>query len=242
MKATQSDQRSVLDIQTFDFTTTSLNAKAAGLPEISAINSLQIKRDNARDLRIAAETELNDVKRELSRAETDVEQVVSRITRDEMRLGSGTGAAKELEQLQHELISLAARRIDLEEIELEIMMRVDGINARITELSGEENNLTVEITNLEISKENALTIIFADLKAAADDRAKTAASVTPELIALYEKIRTSNSGTGAAALVGNQCKGCHLTLNTVELQRIAGLAEDEVVRCEECRCILVRGL
>lgn len=242
MKATQSDQRSVLDIQTFDFTTTSLNAKAAGLPEISAINSLQIKRDNARDLRIAAETELNDVKRELNRAETDVEQVVSRITRDEMRLGSGTGAAKELEQLQHELISLAARRIDLEEIELEIMMRVDGINARITELSGEENNLTVEITNLEISKENALTIIFADLKAAADDRAKTAASVTPELIALYEKIRTSNSGTGAAALVGNQCKGCHLTLNTVELQRIAGLAEDEVVRCEECRCILVRGL
>lgn len=242
MKATQSDQRSVLDIQTFDFTTTSLKAKAAGLPEISAINSLQIKRDNARDLRIAAETELNDVKRELNRAETDVEQVVSRITRDEMRLGSGTGAAKELEQLQHELISLAARRIDLEEIELEIMMRVDGINARITELSGEENNLTVEITNLEISKENALTIIFADLKAAADDRAKTAASVTPELIALYEKIRTSNSGTGAAALVGNQCKGCHLTLNTVELQRIAGLAEDEVVRCEECRCILVRGL
>jgi hypothetical protein len=24
------------------------------------------------------------------------------------------------------------------------------------------------------------------------------------------------------------------------LQRIAGLADDEVVRCEECRCILVR--
>ncbi|MSV70229.1 MAG: hypothetical protein F2883_05565, partial [Actinobacteria bacterium] len=35
---------------------------------------------------------------------------------------------------------------------------------------------------------------------------------------------------------------CHLTLNTVELQRIAGLPEDELVRCEECRCILVRGL
>ena len=40
----------------------------------------------------------------------------------------------------------------------------------------------------------------------------------------------------------NQCKGCHLTLNTIELQRIAGLPEDELVRCEECRCILVRGL
>jgi len=242
MKATPSDQRSVLDIQNFDFTTTSLNAKAAGLPEIAAIASLTIKANNARDLRIAAETELSDVKRELSRAETDVEQVVSRITRDESRLASGTGAAKELEQLQHELVSLNNRRGELEEVELEIMMRVDGIKERISTLQEEEAALALEIANLEISKENALTVIGADLSATAQERTKTVASVNPELIALYEKIRASNNGTGAAALVGNQCKGCHLTLNTIELQRIAGLAEDELVRCEECRCILVRGL
>jgi len=242
VKASVSDQRSILDIQNFDFTTTSLNAKAAGLPEIAAINTLTIKQNNARDLRIAAETELNDVKRELTRAENDVEQVVSRITRDEDRLASGTGAAKELEQLQHELVSLAARRSELEEVELEIMLRVDGIKARITDLSNEESTLASEIANLEIVKENSLATIFADLKATADDRTKTAESINPELMALYEKIRAGNNGTGAAALIGNQCKGCHLTLNTVELQRIAGLPEDELVRCEECRCILVRGL
>ena len=241
MKASVSDQRSILDIQNFDFTTTSLNAKAAGLPEIPAINTLAIKQDNARDLRIAAETELNDVKRELNRAETDVEQVVSRINRDEARLASGTGAAKELEQLQHELVSLAARRSELEEVELEIMMRVDGIKDRITALQSEESALALEIANLEISKENALTVIGADLAEAAQERAKTTVSVNAEVLALYEKIRASNNGTGAAALVGNQCKGCHLTINTVELQRIAALAEDELVRCEECRCILVRG-
>ena len=141
MKASVSDQRSILDIQNFDFTTTSLNARAAGLPEIAAINTLTIKQNNARDLRIAAETELNDVKRELTRAENDVEQVVSRITRDEARLALGTGAAKELEQLQHELVSLAARRSELEEVELEIMMRVDGIKVRIAELNSEESTL-----------------------------------------------------------------------------------------------------
>ena len=242
MKATPSDQRSVLDIQNFDFTTTSLQAKAAALPEIAAIASLTIKANNARDLRIAAETELSDVKRELSRAETDVEQVVSRIARDENRLASGTGAAKELEQLQHELVSLNTRRSELEDVELEIMMRVDAIKERITTLQEEEAALSLEIANLEISKENALTVIGADLSAAAQERTKTVASVNPELMALYEKIRGANNGTGAAALIGNQCKGCHLTLNTIELQRIAALAEDEVSRCEECRCILVRGL
>ena len=241
MKATPSDQRSILDIQGFDFRTSSLSAKAAALPEIATIASLTIKSNNARDLRIAAETELSDVKRELNRAENDVEQVVSRITRDETRLGSGTGAAKELEQLQHELVSLAARRSDLEEVELEIMMRIDGIRERITTLQSEESALAREIANLEIAKENTLTVIGTDLNAAAQERTKTAASVDAEVLALYEKIRASNNGTGAAALVGNQCKGCHLTINTIELQRIAGLAEDELVRCEECRCILVRG-
>ncbi len=240
VKASLSDQRSILDIQNFDFTTTSLNAKAAALPEIAAITSLTIKANNARDLRIAAETELSDVKRELTRAETDVEQVVSRITRDETRLASGTGAAKELEQLQHELVSLNNRRTELEEVELEIMMRVDGIKERIKTLQEEEASLALEIANLEIAKENALTVIGAELSAAAQERVKTVTSVNPELLALYEKIRASNNGTGAAALVGNQCKGCHLTLNTIELQRIAALPEDELVRCEECRCILVR--
>ena len=242
MKATPSDQRSIIDIQNFDFTTTSLNAKAAGLPEIAALQNLTIKHNNARDLRIAAETEVNDVKRELARAETDVEQVVSRITRDETRLASGTGAAKELEQLQHEIVSLNNRRAELEEVELEIMMRVDGIKERIKDLQEEEAALALEIANLDIAKENALTIIMAELSTASQEREKTAASIDPELLKLYEKIRAGNNGTGAAALVGNQCKGCHLTINTVELQRIAGLAEDELVRCEECRCILVRGL
>jgi predicted nucleic acid-binding Zn-ribbon protein len=242
MKAILSDQRAILDIQNFDFTAATLNNKAANLPEIAAIHSLTIKANNARDLRIAAETELSDVKRELLRAEGDVEQIVTRINRDEARLASGTGAPKELEQLQHELGSLGARRSELEEIELEIMMRIDVIKERITEQSEQENALTAEITELEIKKANEMAVISSELEAITVERASVIASTNPELVALYEKIRASNNGAGAAALVGNQCKGCHLTVNNVELQRIADLAEDEVVRCEECRCILVRDL
>jgi predicted nucleic acid-binding Zn-ribbon protein len=242
MKATLREQHAILNIQNFDFTFSTLTNKAANLPEIAAINSLTIKADNARDLRIAAETEHSDVKRELLRAEGDVEQIVTRINRDEARLASGTAAPKELEQLQHEVGTLGVRRAELEEIELEIMMRIDGIKARIAELSEQESALAAEITEHEIKKANALAIINADIETTESNRATEISSINAELVALYEKIRSSNNGTGAAALVGNQCKGCHLTINTVELQRIAALAEDEVVRCEECRCILVRGL
>ena len=240
MKASLSDQRSILDIQRCDFATATLNQRAATLPQIAEIATLTIKANNARDFRIAAETQHSDVKRELARAEGDVEQVVTRIIRDETRLGSGTGAPKELEQLQHELGTLGARRAELEEIELEIMMRIDGIKERIVLLRGEEEGLALAIANLEISKENDLTVIYSQLEETQSDRRATTQAIGADFLALYEKVRASNHGTGAAALVGNQCKGCHLTINTIELQRMAGLAQDEVVRCEECRCILVR--
>ena len=235
-----SDQRSILDIQKFDFQAATLRNKAANLPEIAQLSSTTIKQNNLRDLRIAAETELSDVKRELARAEGDVEQIVTRIDRDEKRLSSGTGTPKELEQTQHELGTLSARRAELEEVELEIMMRVDAIKERIATLSAEENQFGLEIADLNIRKENALAAIHTELEGIETDRRATTRSVGPEILALYEKIREANNGIGAAALAGNQCKGCNLTLNTIELQRIAGLAEDEVVRCEECRCILVR--
>jgi len=240
VKASASDQRSILDIQRFDLQSATLNNKAANLPELAELTSTTIKTNNVRDLRIAAETELSDVKRELARAEGDVEQIVTRINRDEARLSSGTGTPKELEQTQHELVTLGARRSELEEVELEIMMRVDGLKERIATLTAEEGELAAVIMDLNIRKENAMAAIQTELEGIATDRNSTTQSVSAEFMALYEKIRGSNNGIGAAVLAGNQCKGCNLTLNTIELQRIAGLAEDEVIRCEECRCILVR--
>ena len=50
----------------------------------------------------------------------------------------------------------------------------------------------------------------------------------------------SRGNPGAAALVGNKCNGCNLAINAVEMQRIKTLPADEVLRCEECRRILVR--
>ena len=242
MKASPSDQGQVLLVARLDQATTAINHKVQTLPEHALLASATTKSHNARDLRIGAQTELSDVKRELLRAEADVEQIVLRITRDEARLNGGSASPKELEQLQHEVGTLGVRRSELEEIELEIMMRVDEINARIDELTAQETTYAAEIADLEIRKENALAAFNTELKSIAKERSEALASVSPEFIALYEKIRASNNGTGAAVLSGGTCNGCHLSINAVELKRIADLAPDEVIRCEECRCILVRGV
>jgi predicted nucleic acid-binding Zn-ribbon protein len=242
MKATPNDQRSILKVAQLDQQANLLRHKAASLPELQEINSATVKFNNARDLRIAAETELSDVKRELLRAESDVEQVVSRIMRDEARLSGGSASPKELEQLQHEVGTLNTRRAELEEVELEIMMRVDSIQANISTLSQEGDELAAVIADLEIRKENAMAAINIELESIAGDRVSTVSGIDKVLVDLYEKLRADSGGPGAAALVAGACSGCNLSINAVELKRLTDLADDEVVRCEECRCILVRGV
>ena len=241
MKASPSDQRQILDIQRHDLALTSLAHKLATLPEIAALSAATIKSNNTRDLRIAAETELSDVTRELNRAEADVEQVVTRLQKDEARLNSGTGTPKELESLQHEVVSLNARRAELEEVELEVMLRVDGIKSRIDELKALEETLATEIAELTDRKSVASLALESESAQLRTERAATVTSVDKAIYDLYEKIR-SGGGAGAAALLGGQCLGCNLSINSVDLKRMLDSAEDEVIRCEECRCILVRGV
>ena len=241
MKASPSDQRQILDIQRHDLALTSLAHKLATLPEIASLSAATIKSNNTRDLRIAAETELSDVTRELNRAEADVEQVVTRLQKDEARLNSGTGTPKELESLQHEVVSLNARRAELEEVELEVMLRVDGIKSRIDELKALEETLATEIAELTDRKSVASLALESESAQLRTERAATVTSVDKAIYDLYEKIR-SGGGAGASALLGGQCLGCNLSINSVDLKRMLDSAEDEVIRCEECRCILVRGV
>ena len=240
MKSAKAAEERLLALQSLDSSLMQLGHRLKNLPVIKLLDEKVIAHATARDLCIAAETEKNDIKHELSRSEVDVEQVVSRIERDQKRLEAGQGTPKELEQLQHELVSLEKRRAELEEVELEVMMRIDGLDARINALASERDALDKEIASLRVEKEQAISEIESMMKKTEQDRSELASSVEPELLALYEKVRGSADGIGAARLHNGQCEGCHLALNAAEVTRLKALPDDEVVRCEECRRILIR--
>ncbi|HYH44818.1 MAG TPA: C4-type zinc ribbon domain-containing protein, partial [Thermoanaerobaculia bacterium] len=70
-------------------------------------------------------------------------------------------------------------------------------------------------------------------------RAPLAGDLPPDLLALYDKIR-AESGLGAALLRAGRCGGCRIELYGADLNRVKSAPADEVVRCEECRRIMVR--
>ena len=240
MQASTEQQSLILELQLLDNEIMQANTKLKSLPEIEQLLHIEKRVTAANDELSVVKGESDQIALELRRGEVDVETVTDRIKKDEARLSSGNATPKELEQLQHEVESLKKRQEALEEIELEIMIRNDAVIAR-------KNTLTTDLTSLQTLKDE----ISGRLQSATDEinkviaekntaRSLVANKIEKPLLDLYEKIRGNGGGVGAAALVGNKCNGCNLAINAVEMERIKSLAKDELLRCEECRRILVR--
>ena len=240
MPASVEDQQKVLKLQEIDNSIIGLTNKLSNLPEAAAHREIEIEFNRARDLRIAAETELKDIGGELKRAEGDVEQVEAREAKDEARLNAGQGSPKELEKLQHEIASLKKRREELEEIELEVMMRVDEIKARIDEHKKTEIELTEKTSKAADQKASALADLNSELDSTKKNREELFSQIDKTLLDIYTK-QQSNGRIGAAKLEHGECRGCNLAINPVDLKKINELPPTEIARCEECRCILVRN-
>jgi predicted nucleic acid-binding Zn-ribbon protein len=145
-----------------------------------------------------------------------------------------------MQALQHEVESLARRQSALEDIELEVMERAEGLAADVSRLEATSAGMTTQADGLKATRDKNLAELDAEVEQIGRSRADVVVGVGDDLVALYEKIRASSDGIGAAVLAKRRCEGCNLELNQGEINRFAAAAEDEVLRCEECRRILVR--
>ena len=212
----------------------------SNLPQHREVTALE---DEARTLDtqlVNSRTALSDVQREVDKSEADVQLVRDRAARDRARLDAGTGTAKDLQALQHELTSLSRRQSELEDIELAIMERAEALAEHVTVLERDQRDLATRLAAVVEARDLAMGDYAGERDTVAGRRAATVESVGEDLVALYERIRSGNGGIGASELSQRRCGGCHMELNQVDMNRITQAPADEVLRCEECGRILVR--
>ncbi len=240
VKASPQTQLRLLELADLDAELARLDHRRNTLPETAELARLEARTGELKDAMVDAETKLGDLSREQGRAERDVDQVRTRIDRDRARLDAGqVSAARELASLQSEVESLRRRQGDLEEVVLDLMERRETLASRRDELTAERDSLGEELATLTARRDAAVKEIDEQTGSASDQRSQIAAEVPADLLALYDQIRKTK-GVGAAVLRAGRCEGCHLSLNAADLNVIRASAPDEVVRCEECRRILVR--
>ncbi|MEV4137411.1 C4-type zinc ribbon domain-containing protein [Dactylosporangium sp. NPDC049742] len=240
MKADPEAQRRLLDLQAIDIALTQLAHKRKSLPEHAELDRLARELSTMEDERVRAQVAVDDLDRDISRLERDAEQVRARKDKDQSRLDAGTGPARELEALQHEIATLKRRQGELEDAELELMEQRETAQAALDEVAGRLTETRSVRAAAEQRRDETLAGIAKDEEFRRSGRKPLAADLPADLITLYDKIRESSGGIGAAMLRHGRCEGCRLELAGGDKARVKAAAADEVVRCEECRRILVR--
>ncbi|MET9362478.1 C4-type zinc ribbon domain-containing protein [Streptomyces sp. NPDC006632] len=241
MNAAPADQIRLLDVQALDVRLSQLAHKRTSLPEHAEIDSLTKDLTQLRDLLVASQTEESDTAREQTKAEQDVDQVRQRAVRDQQRLDSGAvSSSKDLESLQREIVSLAKRQGDLEDVVLEVMERREAAQERAAELTERVSSVQAKTDDATTRRDTALAGLDAEIASVTKEREVVAGSVPADLLKLYDKLRAQQGGVGAARLYQRRCEGCRLELNITEVNEVKAAAPDAVLRCENCRRILVR--
>jgi predicted nucleic acid-binding Zn-ribbon protein len=241
MLAPASAQLRLLDLQAEDTALAQLEHRRRSLPEHAALAEARTARTRLGEALVAARTQVGDLQVEVEKAESDLVPVRERQARDQQRVDAGTLTdPKQLNALLEEIAHLGRRIGDLEDIELEVMERLESATAAQDQLAAELTELENSMRALIASRDAQLAQFDAERATHQAARDAIAADIPADLLALYDRIRERSGGVGAAALKGRRCGGCQLEATPIALTAYAAAAPEEVLRCEECERVLVR--
>jgi uncharacterized protein len=237
VNASPADQCRLLELAELDVRIRQADAARKSPPQAARVQELIAQRQTLSQELSARLGVRDDATAELKRIEADVAVVDARAARDNDRLRTVSNP-KDAQGLESELASLARRKSDLEDTELDVMERLETANAAVAEQEGLIAETNAEGATLSAAAKEHVADATARLEASTRDRAAIAATIPADLVALYDRLLTRSAG--AALLRRQTCEGCRMVLSGTDLAALRQTAEDVVATCPECGCILVR--
>jgi len=230
----------LLWVQELDTELDQLRHRIEALPERAALADVR-----ARLAALAVSTaEVRVLVDDLSGRQAALEEQIAATARrrheleERMRTG-GVTAARDLQAMDHEVGQLAGRQRQLEDEEILLMEEEEPLDVALAEQEAASADLQSEAVRLTDAVAGAEVELRAAIGVAEAARATVASGLPADLAERYERLRSHLGGVGAARLVGDRCDGCHLTLPSVEVERIHQLPADTFATCPQCDRILV---
>ncbi|MGD0881661.1 MAG: C4-type zinc ribbon domain-containing protein [Acidimicrobiales bacterium] len=230
----------LLRVQEFDTALDQLRHRIEALPERAALADVQSRRAAVAVAMAELQAQVDDLAGRQASLEERIAASAGRRRDLEERMRSGAvSAARDLQAMDHEVGQLADRQRSLEDEEILLMEEEEPLDVALAEQQELSAALDAEAARLRTIVSESEVEIRATIAAVEVDRAECATGLPADLAERYERLRSHLGGVGAARLVGDRCDGCHLTLPSVELERIHQLTEAEFATCPQCDRILV---
>lgn len=226
----------LLDLQGIDLAIDRLLERRQSIPQLVEYKTVHDRLGELSAEREAVAEQLQQVERDLDKADGELEILEAKLSEHETRLFAGGMSGKETEYMRLEVQSLGGQRDAMEGRVLQMLEDIEPAredlgkrDAVIAELEGEKSRLDGEIRaewkviDAAVAKEEAR-------------KAEAVRPISPEMLEMYEKLRELKEGVAIASYDHGVCGGCHMSFSPAEQEEAFA---DEIPRCVHCRRILV---
>jgi predicted nucleic acid-binding Zn-ribbon protein len=230
----------LIEVQEHDTALDQLRHRIDTLPERLELQEVEKRQRSLVAAAVEVKTQVDDLAGRQRLLEERIAAAAKRRHEIEQRMESGeVSASRDLQAMDHEVHHLSARQAQFEEEEIALLEEEEPFDSLLEEHEAAASSLAAEAGRLNAAIDEAEGEIRLSMAEEERLRAESAARLPDDLAARYEKLRARLGGVGAARLVGDRCDGCHLTLPSVEFERIRHLAPGEFATCPQCDRILV---
>lgn len=230
----------LLELQDRDIAIDRLRHRRDTLPERAALDTARIELEAVEKQLADASARRDEAVREERRFDDEAGSLEAKAAEVERRMYSGeVSSPRELQLLQADVDQLRRHRRGLEDRELDVMERRESLDAEAARFEARAGELRAEATRLASTLSAAESEIGEELGGERAARDELAAVLDAALLEDYEQRRERARGVGAARLNGTTCQGCHLSIPSVEAERIRTSPPGTVAHCDNCGCILV---
>ncbi len=226
----------LLDLQALDSRIDLLLDQRANVPELVEYKELHGAVADITVVVAGLTEQQGEVNSELRTTETELERLESKLIMTERRLFAGGMNAKQSENMRLEVRQLKDQISTSEDNVLAKLDAREVIEGELVTHNGDLESKSARKVELEVKIKGDWKAIDGEVARKEERKKALAATIDPELIITYDKIREQRNGVAIGALENGVCGACHVTISAAE---IFAMKKDDMPRCIHCARLLV---
>lgn len=228
----------LLELQDTDSAIRRLEHQLSSLEEQKQLDACQEHVAQLSAERDDVTIELERDRGEQRQLEREIDVLTQRRDAESGRLYDGTVTnAREMRSVEAEIETTKRRIAEHEELLIEVLERVESLEARQTELTdriGVAEHRAGELTEARDAAAKTILAETAELKAV---RERQVAGIPDDLLARYDRVVGRTGGVGVGQLNGQSCSACRVEMSMADIGEL--LAGPPLTSCPQCRRLLV---
>lgn len=230
--------REVLELQQTDLRIRRVRTKLDDLPEQRELDEAEAKVTELRDQHDAVRVDLERAEAEQRKVDGEIDLLRQRKDAEHARMYSGDiSSPKAVQSLRAEIDATERRISENEDALLEIMEKVETLQAQADELTSQHDTTKAEMETLAVKRDEAAQELLAELAELQVQAEAQRKGIPDALLAKYDDRMERLGGTAIGELDGNMCTACRIELPYAEVNEL--LDGPTLSTCPQCRRLLV---